>query len=396
MFRPCIVAVSIACGGTALLGEAASLAVRDSEGLRAACAAAGPGTVITLAPGNYQPGVFIANMSGAPGRPIVIAGADPANPPVFVGGQEGLHFTSCSHLVLRDLLIRGQKDNGLNIDDGQPGSGSAHHVLVENVKVEDVGPQGNHDGFKFSGLDDFVVRGCTVHGWGGQAIDMVGCHRGLIEGCTFKGKPGFSQANGPLAKGGSREITIRGCRFERAGDRCTQAGGWTDDPCFRPLNATAEAADITIEGCTFQGGEAPVTFAGVDGAVFRFNTVYDPDKWFMRILQEKTDPRLTHCQDGRVERNLFVFNSAKMDGVNVSANTKPETFTFTDNFWFAMDNPANSRPRLPVAEQGGVHGVDPRFDAPNDGSFKPLNPEAAGYGATAFKPPPEAAAHGTE
>jgi hypothetical protein len=61
-----------------------------------------------------------------------------------------------------------------------------------------------------------------------------------------------------------------------------------------------------------------------------------------------------------------------------------------------MDNPAASTLRLPTAEQGGVHGIDPKFEAPAKGSFKPLNPQAAGYGATAFKPPQAARARGAE
>ncbi len=74
------------------------------------------------------------------------------------------------------------------------------------------------------------------------------------------------------------------------------AGGSTGDPFFRPLDAPYEAAAITVEGCTFSGGETPIAFVG-------------------------------------------------------------------------------------------VHGVDPKFEAPEKGAFKPLAPAAAGFGATAFKPP---------
>jgi hypothetical protein len=362
----------------------AQVAVRDSEGLKSALAAAGPGTVIRLAPGEYQPRVYINGRSGAPGKPIVIEGADPKNPPVFKGGNEALHFISCAHLVIRGIAISGQTSNGLNIDDGST-PGSAHHVLVENVSVSDVGPQGNHDGIKLSGLEDFEVRNCTFHGWGGQGIDMVGCHRGLIEGCSFKGKQGFSGNTGVTTKGGSREVTVRRCAFDNAADRGVNAGGSTGDPFFRPLDAPYEAAEITVEGCTFLGGEAPIAFVGVDGAVFRYNTVYDPGKWICRILQERPEPRFTPSSNGLLERNIFVFKAARMgEVVNVGAGTKPETFVFKDNLWFAMDKPAASKVRLPTAEQGGVHGVDPKLEAPEKGGFKPLEPQAAAYGATAL------------
>jgi hypothetical protein len=387
MIRTCLILAAVTGSATASVGRAAApVTVRDSAGLKAACAAAGPGPVIRLAPGDYQPGVFVGDRSGSPAAPIVIEGADPKRPPVFAGGNEALHFTSCSHLVLRNVVIRGQKDNGLNIDDGSR-PGSAHHILVENVRVEDVGPQGNHDAIKLSGLDDFEIRDCTFHGWGGQGIDMVGCHRGLIAGCTFIGKQGFTQNTGLTAKGGSREITVRRCRFDRAGDRAINAGGSTGDPFFRPLDAPYEAAAITVEGCTFHGGETPIAFVGVDGAVFRCNTVHNPGKWICRILQERAEPRFTRCRNVRIERNLFVFQAAKLgDPVNIGGGTEPKTFVFADNLWFAADKPAASRLRLPVAEQGGVHGVDPKLEAPEKGSFKPLAAAAAGYGATALAP----------
>ena len=219
MIRPSLWVVALAGGVTASSGQAEVVNVRDTGGLKAACAAAGPGTVIRLAPGDYAPGVYVNGKTGAPGKVITIEGADPTHPPLFTGGNEALHFTSCAHLVIRNLAVRGQKDNGLNIDDGER-PGSAHHIRVENVRVEDVGPQGNHDAIKLSGLDDFEIRGCTCHGWGGQGIDMVGCHRGLIVGCTLTGKQGFTQNTGLTAKGGSREITVRGCR-RRSRGACT-------------------------------------------------------------------------------------------------------------------------------------------------------------------------------
>lgn len=152
-----------------------------------ACTVAGPGTVVRLAQGDYAPGMHIAGRHGGPERPIVIEAADPERAPVFSGGNEAIHVTSCSHLVLRNLAMRGQKHNGLNIDDGSQ-AGSSHDVLDEHVRVEDVGPYGNDEAIKPSGLHDIVVRGCSVRGWGGQGVDMVGCHRGLIDRCSFTGK----------------------------------------------------------------------------------------------------------------------------------------------------------------------------------------------------------------
>ncbi|MFT5468643.1 MAG: hypothetical protein ACI8UO_003754 [Verrucomicrobiales bacterium] len=103
--------------------------------------------------------------------------------------------------------------------------------------IEDIGPRGNHDALKLSGLSDFVVRNCTFAGWGGSAIDMVGCHNGLIDNCTFTGKDGFSQDNGVQMKGGSSKIRVTRSWFEHAGQRAINLGGSTGLPYFRPKDA---------------------------------------------------------------------------------------------------------------------------------------------------------------
>ena len=49
------------------------------------------------------------------------------------------------------------------------------------------------------GLDDFQVLNCTVERWGkdsGSAIDMVGCHRGLILNGTFRAGGTGSRVDG--------------------------------------------------------------------------------------------------------------------------------------------------------------------------------------------------------
>ena len=61
-------------------------------------------------------------------------------------------------------------------------------MTLRGLRVRDVGGGGNEDGIKLSGVSDFVVEGCTVERWGaaGSAIDLVGCHRGVIRGNVFR------------------------------------------------------------------------------------------------------------------------------------------------------------------------------------------------------------------
>lgn len=364
--------------------------VDSDASLRAALAAAQPGTRIRIAPGNYRPGVSVQRMQGADGLPIVVEG-DASSPPVFASGAVGWQLSDCAYVTLRNLTVRGQSGNGLNIDDGGDYQTPAHHIVLENIHVAEIGPTGNRDGIKLSGVDDFTVRNCSVEGWGGQAIDMVGCHRGLVEGCRFVGKPGFSASSGPQTKGGSAEILIRNCRFDRAGERGVNLGGSTGKAYFRPPGAMYEARDITVEGCQFTGGMAPVAFVGVERATVRFNTIYRPEKWVLRILQETRDPGFAVCGNNRFENNLIVFRRSEVQiPVNIGPDTAPETFHFAGNYWFCEDRPEASRPPLPSAETGGVYGADPLLDAAS-GALLPKNPVAAAYGVSGWKADPGAA-----
>ena len=51
-----------------------------------------------------------------------------------------------------------------------------------------------------------------------------------------------------------------------------------------------EAKDITVEGCTFVGSEAPIAFVGVDGATVRFNTIYRSHILLILLPEETAIP----------------------------------------------------------------------------------------------------------
>lgn len=357
-------------------------AVTTVEELRKAVAEAKPGTRIEIAPGTYEGGLQFAGLRGAPERPVVLAAADASKPPVFRGGGSGLQLTDPEHVELRDLVLEGAKGNGLNVDDGGTPDTPAHHVAIVNVVVRDVGPEGNCDGIKLSGLTDFRVEGCTVERWGrgGSAVDMVGCARGTISGCTFRHTP-EAQGSGVQAKGGTHEVRIRRNRFEHAGSRGVNAGGSTGLQYFRPpLEAWKgprwEARDLTIEGNTFVGGQTPVAFVGVDGARFRFNTVTDPGRWALRILQETRADGFVPSRGGEFTDNLVVFRSDRWaeGGCNVGDGTAPETFVFARNVWFCRDAPGRTKDlvRLPVPEKDAVHGGAAKLAEFPDRSLRPV------------------------
>jgi len=377
-----------------LLVPADVVHVHDGAALRKALASARAGTTIYLAPGTYAGDVYVTGLKGAPGRPIVLAAAGPRTQPTILrGGTEGLHLSEVEHVEVRDLVIEGASGNGLNVDDGGRRDRPSRHVLLRGITVRDVGPHGNCDGIKLSGLVDFRIEGCTVERWGsgGSAIDMVGCHRGTIERCTIRGRPRGGEydepSTGVQAKGGSSAIAVRRSRFEEAGARAVQIGGSTDLSAFRPpLGAPphAEARDVRVEGNEFLGGEVPVAFVGADRSVFRFNTIHAPRKWAVRILQETRESGFVPCRGGSFTDNVVVFRKGAWTegGVNVGPDTASGTFTFARNVWFCLDDPERTGElvRLPVTETDGVLGRDPLLRDADGGDLR-LGPDSPAQGA---------------
>jgi hypothetical protein len=344
--------------------RAAALRVSTREELQQAIRQARPGAQILIAPGTYRGGLSLGGLRGEKGRPIVLAALDAKRPPVFEGGTSCFHLTDPRYVQMRDLVLRKATGNGLNIDDGGSYNSPAEYVELHNLRIYDIGPSGNRDGIKLSGVDNFVIQGCTVERWGsgGSAIDMVGCHDGRIVGCTFRHR-GVDSGSGIQTKGGSRAIAIQRCRFEQAGSRAINIGGSTGLDYFRPNPSNYEAKDILVEDCTIIGSMAPFAFVGVDGAVVRHNTVYRPTRWVARILQETRGSRFVPCRNGRFTKNLIAFRSDELrTTVNVGAGTAPTTFTFAENHWYCIDDPQrSSRLALPVKESGGRYGQDPQF-----------------------------------
>ncbi|MEZ6017638.1 MAG: sialate O-acetylesterase [Planctomycetota bacterium] len=373
----------------AALVAAREVRVATTEALGRALTEAGPGTRVLLAPGEYKRWNG-DSLSGEEGAPLVVRSADPARPATFVGG---VHLSRVAHLELRDLRVVRAPGNGVNIDDGGTFDAPSHHVVLRDLVVLDTGRDGNEDGIKLSGVEDFRVIDCRVERWGGggSAIDMVGCHRGELRGCVLRGgderaadRPGATGegtgalhgASGVQIKGGSADIAVLACRFERAGARAVNLGGSTGLEYFRPALATipegarAEARDLRVEGCTFLGSEAPIAFVGVVHARVAWNTLVHPSKWAARILQETRAPGFLACRDGEFTDNLIVYRSHELAAaVNVGPDTLPETFQFARNRWVCEDDPKRPAPRLPAPDLEAQSG-------PAEASSRPVGADA--------------------
>ena len=353
-------------------GPAADTAVNSMSALQSALRTARTGDRILVAPGTYRGTVRAANLRGSAREPIVIAAADAKSPPVFSGRSSAFHLTDCEHVVLRNLHVTGCTLNGINIDDGGSKETPSKHIVLEGIVIENTGPRGNHDALKLSGVDHFKVKDCTVRGWGGSAIDMVGCHDGVIQDCRFEGKANHSQSNAVQAKGGSARLKIRGNVFLNAGQRGINIGGSTGLPYFRPKVTAYEASEVEVADNIFIGSMAPVAWVNADGGHVHHNLVYHPEKWVVRILQESRGEPFLPCRGGVFEDNLVVFDRRVRVFANVGTGTEPNSFTFRRNAWYQSDRQGGALvlPPLPTREQNGIYGVNPMLEKEGTAQMK--------------------------
>jgi hypothetical protein len=332
-----------------------------------------PGTAIRIRPGTYDGGVFASDLAGSADAPIWIGGVPGSARPVISGGDNAFQLSPASFVIVHDLEVSGQSANGINVDDGEVASGRTHDLVFRNLFIHDIGDGGNQDCLKLSGVDAFFVldsefQGCS----GGSAIDHVGCHQGLVAHNDFVDLGG----NGVQSKGGSSDIEITRNRFFNAGERAVNMGGSTGFEFFRPALSPSgvnyEARDIRVTANVFRGGVSPIAFVGCVACLAANNTIVDPERWVVRILQETTSTdeyAFSPASDGRFLNNIVYYELADLSThVNVGADTAPETFEFSNDLWYASDAPEDSEPSsLPVTESAGIYGEDPGFaDAPSD------------------------------
>jgi hypothetical protein len=355
-------------------GKPYQTVARALQGVRAADA-------IRLLPGTYPGGISIANLSGSETGPIWIGGLPGAERPVISGGGGGILLSRVRYLVLENLEVKSATGNGINCDDGAEyaNSNATRFVVFRNLRIQDIGTGRNNDGLKLSGVNDFWVLDCEFSriSAGGSAIDHVGCHRGMVARSSFT-----DCGNGVQCKGGSEDIEIRWNRFLRAGGRAVNIGGSTGFAYFRPPlsreGQNFEAKNIRVVANLFEGPDAPVAFVGAVQSLAANNTIIRPTRWVARILQEtnsKDGYSFLSCGSNEFSNNLVFYQRRAVGAhVNVGGNTDPASFKFSNNLWYASDQPGNSRPSLPVPEVNGVVGQDPKFKASSDHDLAPGSP----------------------
>jgi Right handed beta helix region/Protein of unknown function (DUF1565) len=347
-----------------------------------------PGTAIYVHAGTYPGGTSLTALRGTAAQPIWIMGAPGEARPVIEGGSQGLYFTRPRYVVLQNLEIRNTADNGINVDDAEEVANpdAARFVLFRDLDIHDTGkqPSGVANCLKMAGVNDFFVLGSSFArcgngpGSGAVGVDGVGVHQGRLSFNRFTAN-GFG---GIQFKGASSDIEIRSNFFQNTGWRGVNMGGSTGQAFFRPpltgSSLNFEAARIRVSANVFDGSEAAAAFAGCLDCQFNHNTVVNPSKWVLRILQETlTIGRYTFARTGHgvIAGNIFYFRRAELNAgedINVGADTDPRSFSLVRNLWYAHDAPAQSGPSLPLLRgnrTGDLIGSDPRFVNARGGDF---------------------------
>lgn len=352
----------------------------DFATLEAAESSIQAGDTVIVLDGVYTDGTqLLSNLNGTATAPIIIK-SETQHGVVFQGGNEAIHLVNCSHLTLDGFQITGQTSNGINIDDGGDYTTPAHNIDVINCLFENMGGNGNNDFLKLSGLDSFLVKNCqfTNGGGGGSGVDMVGCHQGVIEDNSFDN----AGITGIQAKGGSQHILMRRNVLKDIPERAVNLGGNTGLSFFRPalsnpIDSAFEAADLEVYSNVFIRSKAPIAYVGCVRVKVYHNTIYKPQKWVIRILQETTDPGFLSTANNDFINNT-VYLEQDLTEVNIGPNTNPSSFTFSHNLWF-NERDSVWTPNLPVTDSAQVI-ADPLFTDTLNKDFT-LRPGSPAIGA---------------
>ena len=339
--------------------------------LAAAAADAQPGDTLFYLAGRHAGGAHVEQLQGSASAPITIMG-DATGESIIEGGTNAFQLSDPAHLRIMHLVFDGQTGNGVNIDDGGSFETPANNILIAHCTWRGINATGNNDQLKLSGVDYFEIRDCSFRDAspGGSMIDMVGCHYGVITGNRFEN----GGSNAIQAKGGTHDILISRNGFYNGGQRAINIGGSTGLAYFRPQNADYEATSIMVWANVFTGSMAPIAYVGAVGCAVVHNTMYMPEKWAVRILQENTDPRFQQCGENLFRNNLVVLDSrAAAPTFNVGPNTRPQTFALSHNLWYNVDDENWQGPNTPVVDALCIIGSDPLLAMPgmSGGNFTP-------------------------
>ena len=127
-----------------------------------------PGDHLLLAPGDYLQGLPLRNLSGHAGQPIVIAAAEPHEPPHFLArpGANTVSLVDVRHLVLRQLELDG-RNQPVDAVKAEGHSRYADFITLDHLFIHDHAASQQNVG---------ISTKCPAFGWvvRGNRIERVG------------------------------------------------------------------------------------------------------------------------------------------------------------------------------------------------------------------------------
>lgn len=406
--RPVLVVfIALVLGATAESAQATQHLVAPGDEWGRLAQRVRPGDEIILMPGRHRPATFDA-LRGTKDQRITIRGVAPDHPAVIVAEQYGLVLHRPQYVTIEHLIITDASINGLLIDDDQTAPESATsgvqvtpestehqahepvlaHLRIHNVKVQRTGPRGDRHAILIHGLRQVHLEGVQIGGWGGSAIELVGCRDIDIKRCDFKGLADHSQSQAIVVRAGSQHVRIEHCRFKNLSGHIVVLGGVSEIDEFRPnlaptdeTGSSFEARSVQLTGCVFLGGTCPLAMVNALDCLVRNNTFVRPREAVFCIVNQQTDPRVASSQRGIFGANLTVWEPGDLRRLaSVEPGAAVESFVMEQNLWWSSEPPdvRASHGSLPGESQWPqVTDVDPLLDE----SFLAQAEQAALFGA---------------
>ncbi|MDA0990709.1 MAG: right-handed parallel beta-helix repeat-containing protein [Verrucomicrobia bacterium] len=383
--RYALALIATGCIGTAT-ANARVFAVTQSEDLSAAIDEVQPGDRIELGWRVARGDIVLRGLHGSPTAPITITAAEPDRRPVLRHGDVSLRLINCHYVTIEYLDIEGMPEAGVVIRDRGSADNACSHLRLRHLAIRETGPQGDRDAMLITGASDIVISDCQFEAWGGSAIDLVGCHRAIINNCRFQGRDGYSEDGAIDIRGASSNVLVQSSLFSWAGREAITIGGATPADDFRPRAERYEATDVRIAGNRIIGSGASIVWSAAQDSRIENNTIVLPLAWVGRIIQENPDDSLLPCAGGIFQRNIIVYNNRVRTLIDVGLGTHPQTFVFSSNAWYAAGS--RQRSRLPGRHDHNIHQVDPGIALSGNSIYDvtSTDPRLADWGADRYSP----------
>jgi hypothetical protein len=386
---PRITAV-VLCAAASIGASATQHLVAPGEDWSRLASRVKPGDEIILMPGRHKPASF-TDLRGEANRPIIIRSVTPDAPAVIVADSAGVEFIRPFAVILQDVQITAGTRTGIRATDGHMGEEVAGDPYqsgfrIRRVTISRIGPEATSDAIRIWGLADVQVDQLTVHGWGGAAVEIVGCREVTIERSRFLGDADFEQVSGVEVRGGSQAVSVIDCVFRDCGEASIALGGHSARREFRPSLPEApdtkrprfEASRVQVDRCEVVGGRTSFSLIGAQHVVINACTIVNPGASLFRF--GATDPNAPVSPNDHVtlDANLLTWKPATLQALFAADDTaRPATLNITDNLWWSPGESAQLADRFPVEPAlPQTLDVDPRLDR----EYRPTDPAATPYG----------------